>query len=78
VFSEDSHKIQVESGIKFLQSRLHQEKERLEGYLVSEEEDIAARNMQRDKAAEEWGGWSDDILSRPNQVWIPGPNYYFG
>jgi hypothetical protein len=78
VFSEDSYKIQVEFGIKFLQSRRRQEKDRLEEYIVSEEEAIAARNIRRDKAAEERGGSSDDILSRPNQVWIPGPDYYFG
>jgi hypothetical protein len=78
VFSKDSYKIQVESGIKFLQSRRHQEKERVEAYLATEEKAIAACTMQRDKATEERGGSTDDILSRPNQVWIPGPDYYFG
>jgi hypothetical protein len=78
VFSDISYKDQVESGTEFLHSRLRQEKERLKKYIVSKEKAIAARKMQRDKAAEEQGGWSDDILSRPNQVWIPRPNYYFG
>jgi hypothetical protein len=59
-------------------SRRRQEKERLEEYLVSEEKAIDACKMQCDKAAEERGGWSYDILSRPNLVWIPGPDYYFG
>jgi hypothetical protein len=77
VYAEDSYKSQVESGIKFLQSRHRQAKEKLEEYLVSEEEAITVRNTQREKAAEEWGGSSDDILSQPNQVWIPGPDYYF-
>jgi hypothetical protein len=68
----------VESRTIFLQSRRRQEKERLEEYIVSEEKAIAARKIQHYKAAEERGGWSDDILSQPNQVWIPGPDYYFG
>jgi hypothetical protein len=75
VFSEDSYKSQVESGIKFLQSRRRQEKERLEAYLATEERAIAARTMQRDKALEELGGWTYDILCRMNQVGIPGPDY---
>jgi hypothetical protein len=78
VFSKDSYKSQVESGIKFLQARRRQEKERLEEYIVSEEKAIAAPSIHHDKAAEKRGGWSDDILSRSNQVWIPGPNFYFG
>jgi hypothetical protein len=78
VFCDIAYKDQVEPGTKFFQSRCRQEKERLDEYLVYEEKAIAARKMQRDKAAEEWGGWSYDILSRPNLVWIPGPNYYFG
>jgi hypothetical protein len=78
VFSEDSYNSQVESGIKFLQSRRRQEKERLEAYLATEEKVIDARIMQHDKATEEQGGSTDDILSRPNQVWVPGPDYYFG
>jgi hypothetical protein len=78
MFSDISYKYQVESGTEILQSRRRQEKERLEAYIVSEEKAIAARKMQHDKAAEERGGWSDDILSRPNQVCIPGPDYYFG
>jgi hypothetical protein len=52
VFSEDSYKSQVESGIKFLQSRRRQEKERLDAYLATKERAIAARTMQRDKALE--------------------------
>jgi hypothetical protein len=56
VFSEDSYKSQAESGIKFLQSRRRQEKERLEAYLAIEEKAIAARTMQRDKSTEERGG----------------------
>jgi hypothetical protein len=78
VLSEDSYNSQVESGIKFLQSRRRQEKERLEAYLATEEKVIDARIMQHDKATEEQGGSTDDILSRPNQVWVPGPDYYFG
>jgi hypothetical protein len=76
VFSDIAYKDQVGSATEFLQSRRCQEKERLEEYLVSKE--IASRKMQRDKAAEEWGDWSYDILSRPKLVWIPGPDYYFG
>jgi hypothetical protein len=45
---------------------------------VYKEKAITAHKMQRDKAAEERGGWSYDILSRPNLVWILGPGYYFG
>jgi hypothetical protein len=78
VFSHISYKDQVYSETEFMQSRRRQEKERLEEYLVSEEKDVAARKMQHDKAAEEWGGCSYDILIRPNLVWIPGPDYYFG
>jgi hypothetical protein len=61
-----------------LQSRRREEKERLEEYLVYEEKVIAARKMQRDKEAEERSGWSYDILSQPNLVCIPVPDYYFG
>jgi hypothetical protein len=53
VFSEDRYDSQVESGIKFLQSRRHKEKERLEAYLETEEQAISAHTMQRDKAMEE-------------------------
>jgi hypothetical protein len=52
LFSENRYDILVESGIKFLQERRHQEKERLEAYLEIDEQDIAARIMQRDKATE--------------------------
>jgi hypothetical protein len=65
VFSDIAYKYQVESATKFLQSRRRQEKERLEEHLVSDEKAIAARKIQRDKTAEERGGWSYDILSRP-------------
>jgi hypothetical protein len=75
VFSKHSYKSQVESGINFLQSRRRQEKERLEAYLATKEKAIAARTTQGEKATEERGGSTDDILSRPNQVWIPGPDY---
>jgi hypothetical protein len=75
VFSEDSYNSQVESGIKFLQSRRCQEKERLEAYLVIEERAIAAHTMQRDKALEERGGSTYDIMCRMNQVGIPGPDH---
>jgi hypothetical protein len=78
VFSEDSYKNQAESGTEFLKSRRHTEKEILDEYLSTKEKDIAARTMQRDKATEERGGSTDDILNRPNQVWLPGPDYYFG
>jgi hypothetical protein len=46
--------------------------------MVTEEKAIAACKIQRDKATEERGGSTDDILSRPNLVWIPGPDYYCG
>jgi hypothetical protein len=72
-----AYKNQVESGTEFLQARRRQEKGSLEEYLVYKDKAIAARKMQRDKAAEERGGWSYDILSQLNLVWIPGPNYYF-
>jgi hypothetical protein len=78
VLCDNAYKDQVESKTKFLKSRRHEEKYRLKEYLVYEEKDISARKMQRDKEAEERGGWSYDILSRPNLVWIPGPDYYFG
>jgi hypothetical protein len=68
----------VESITKFLQPRRREEKEILDEYLVYEEKAIAARKIQRDKEAEEQGGWSYAILSRPNLVWIPGPEYYCG
>jgi hypothetical protein len=77
-FSDIAYKDQVESGTGFLQARRLQEKESSEEYIVYEEKAIAARKLKRDKAAEERGGWSYDILSRPNLVWIPGPDYYFG
>jgi hypothetical protein len=75
VFSEESYNSQVDSGIKFLQSRRRQEKERLEAYLATEERAIDARTMQRDKTLEERGGSTYDILCRMNQVGIPGPDY---
>jgi hypothetical protein len=75
VFSEDSYKIQVDSGIKFLQSRRHQEKERLDAYFATEERAVVARTMQRDKALEELGGSTYDILCRMKQVGIPGTGY---
>jgi hypothetical protein len=78
LFSDIAYKDQVESVTDFLQSRRRQEKERLDEYIVSEEKAIAARKMQRYNEAEERGGWSYDILSQPNLVWIPGPDYYFG
>jgi hypothetical protein len=53
VFSDIAYKDQVESATECLQSRRRQEKERLEEYIMSEEKDVAARKMQRDKAAEE-------------------------
>jgi hypothetical protein len=52
MFSDMAYTDQVESGTEFLQSRRHQEKEILEEYLVYEEKAIAARKIQRDKAAE--------------------------
>jgi hypothetical protein len=64
VLCEIAYKDQVESRTKCLQSRRRQEKERLDEYLVYEKKDI--------------GGWSYDILSRPNVVWVPGPDHYFG
>jgi hypothetical protein len=78
LFSDIAYKDQVDTATECLQSRRRHEKERLDDYLVSEEKAIIARKMQHDKAVEEWGGWSYDILSRPNLVWIPGPDYYFG
>jgi hypothetical protein len=60
----------------FLQERRHQEKERLEAYLETEEHAIAARTMQCDKATKERGGSTQDISSR--MVWIPPPDHYFG
>jgi hypothetical protein len=78
VLCDIAYKNQVESGTKFLQSRRRQEKERLDEYLVYEEKAIAAHKMQLDQEAEERGGWSYDILSRPNLVWIPVPDHYFG
>jgi hypothetical protein len=48
----------------------------MEKYIVYEEKAIAAREMHRDKEAEDRGGWTYDILSRLNQVWIPGPDHY--
>jgi hypothetical protein len=77
VLCDNAYKDQVESKTKFLQSRRREEKERLEEYLMYEEKSMAARKMWRDKEAKERGGWSYDILSRPNLVWIPGPDYYF-
>jgi hypothetical protein len=59
-----------------LQERRRQEKELLEQYFVYEEKDIAAQKMHHDKQVEERGGWTYDILSRSNLVWIPGPNHY--
>jgi hypothetical protein len=50
----------------------------LDEYLLYEEKAITARKMQRDQEAEERGGWSYDILSRLNLVWIPGLDHYFG
>jgi hypothetical protein len=52
----------VESGIKHLQERRRREKERLEQYVDTEEKAIAARTMQCDKAAEEWGGSTKDRI----------------
>jgi hypothetical protein len=69
-------KLIMESRTKFLRERHRQEKVRLEQYLVYDEKAIAALEMHRDKKAEERGGWTYDILSRPNLVWIPGPNHY--
>jgi hypothetical protein len=60
----------------FLQERRREEKERLEAYLDTEEHDIAARTIQRDKAMEERGGSTPDIIS--HMVWIPPPDHYFG
>jgi hypothetical protein len=68
----------VESGIKFLQSRRREEKERLEAYLATEERSIVARTMKRDNALEEWGGSTYFIVCCMNQVGIPGPDYCFG
>jgi hypothetical protein len=75
MFSEDSYNNQVESGIKFLQSRCRQEKERLEAYLAIEERAIAARTMQRGKALEEPGGSTYELFCRMSQVGIPGPDH---
>jgi hypothetical protein len=49
----------------------------MEEYLVYEEKAIAACKMHRDKEAEDRGGWASDKLSRPKQVWIPGPDHYW-
>jgi hypothetical protein len=68
VLCDIAYKDQAESGTEFLQSRRRPEKERLEEYIVYEEKAIAALKMQREKAAEERGGWSYDILSQPNLV----------
>jgi hypothetical protein len=76
VFCEDRYDSMVESGIKFLQERRRQEKERLEAYLETLEQAISARTMQRDKAMEERGGSTQDIISR--MVCIPPPDHYFG
>jgi hypothetical protein len=76
VFSDDRYDSLVESGIKFFQERRRQEKERLEAYLETEEQAIAARTIQRDKATEERGGSIQDRISR--MVWIPPPDHYFG
>jgi hypothetical protein len=76
MFSNDRYDSQVESGIKFLQEKRYQAKERLEAYLETDEQAIDARTIQLDKATEEWGGSTQYILSC--MVWIPGPDYYFG
>jgi hypothetical protein len=76
VFSDHAYKDLVESRTSLLQEKRHQENERLEQYLVYEEKAIAAHKMHRDKKEEKRDGWTYDILSRPNQVWIPGPNHY--
>jgi hypothetical protein len=76
VLSDNAYKDLVESRTSFLQERRRQDKEILEQYLVYEERDIATRKMDRDKEAQELCGWTYDILSRPNQVWIPGPDHY--
>jgi hypothetical protein len=51
-------------------------KKRVEAYLETEEQAIAARTMQRDEAMEERGGSTQDTISRI--VWIPAPDHYFG
>jgi hypothetical protein len=75
VFSDDHYDSRVESGIKCLQSRRRQEKERLEAYLETEEQDIDARTMQRDKALEERGGSTYYMLCRMNHAGIPGTDH---
>jgi hypothetical protein len=76
VFCEDHYDSMVESGIKFLQERRCQEKERLEAYLETEEQAISALTMQCDKSTEERGGSTQDIIIR--MVWIPPLGHYFG
>jgi hypothetical protein len=72
VLCDNAYKDLVEQQTRFLHERRRQEKERMEEFLVYEEKAIAARKMHRNKAAEDRGGWTYDILRRPNQVWIPG------
>jgi hypothetical protein len=72
VFCEDRYDSMVKSEIEHLQERRHREKETLEQYVDTEEKDIAARIMQRDKAIEEQGGSTQDRISR--MKWIPPPD----
>jgi hypothetical protein len=72
VFCELRYDSMVKSGIKHLQERRRCEKETLEHYVDTEENDIAARTMQRDKETEERGGLSKDRISR--MKWIPPPD----
>jgi hypothetical protein len=72
VFCEILYASMVESGIKFLKEKRRCEKETLEKYVVTEERAIAASKMQHDKETEEWGGSSQDKMSR--MKWIPPPD----
>jgi hypothetical protein len=72
VLSERRYDSMVESGIKFLQEKRCCEKERFEQYVATEERDIAARKIHRDKETEEQGGLSKYKMSR--MKWIPPPD----
>jgi hypothetical protein len=74
VVCDIAYKDPVESGFLFAEKAPSRKRE-IGAISLNEEKAIAARKIQRDKAAEERGGWTYDILSRPNQVWIPGPDY---
>jgi hypothetical protein len=66
----------VEQRTRFLHERRLQKKERMEEYCVYKEKAIAACKMHHDKEEEDRGGLIYDKLSRPTEVWIPGPDHY--